>query len=273
MMPALPIPIGAALPVAALAEHRDWLIAGQRDLEIQDFYDNNLLDGDWRPLIAQARDALDGYTGRLGIHGPTEGLPLICPDRRVQALAQTRLRQALEVAAELNATHMVVHSPFDFFGHPQVAHSWAHGLDGQIELAHAALDPVVAEAAAIGCALVVEVCYDTSTVPLIALVRSFGSPFLRLSLDTGHAYLMQRAGGPPPDQWIRDGGELLEHLHLQDTDSHLDRHWTPGEGCLNWYAIFEALAELNHTPRLVLEVSPAKVRQGADYLIARGLAR
>lgn len=272
-MPSLPLKVGGAMNVAELATHRDWLIEDQRDLEIQDFYDNNLLDGDWRPLVRQARDLLDGYTGRLGIHGPTEGLPLICADRRVQALVTERLRQALEVAAELGATHMVVHSPFDYFGHPQVAHTPGMGLEQAIEQAHAILGPVLPEARAIGCPLVVEVCYDTSTAPLLALLRSFAGDELRLSLDTGHAFIMEAAGGPPPDQWVRDGGALLAHLHLQDTDRHYDRHWTPGEGLLNWHALFEALAGLQHEPRLVLEVAAGKIRQGADYLAARGLVR
>lgn len=269
-MPTLPLTIGAALPVGALAAHRDWLIGAQRDLEIQDFYDGDLLDGDWRGLAREARAILDGYSGRLGIHGPTDGLPLICADRRVRVLVADRLRQGLECAAAFGATHMVVHSPFDFFGHPQVAHAPRHGLAQQLELAHDTLATVMPLAEQVGCALVVEVCYDTATAPLLALIRSFDSPWLRLSIDVGHAFLMQRAGGPPPDQWVRDGWELLEHLHLQDLDAHYDRHWAPGEGCLNWYAIFEALAELPHTPRLLLEISEAKVRQGADWLAALG---
>jgi sugar phosphate isomerase/epimerase len=273
-MPPLPLTVGAALPFHALNDYKQWLLAEQRDLEIQDFYDNNLLDSDWRPAIRHAKEQLSGHTGRVGIHGPTEGLPLICRDRRVQALVRDRLLQGLEVAAELGASHMVVHSPFEFFGHPQVAHAPHRGLDRLIELATKVLEPVLGQARGTGCTLVVEVCYDASTVPLLALIRAIGGEGLRLSVDVGHAFLMQRAGGPPPDQWIRDGGALLEHLHLQDTDSHADRHWAPGEGNLNWYAIFEALAELAHTPRLLLELNdPAKVRQGAAYLEARGLVR
>lgn len=273
-MNTLPISIGAALDVKELANYRDWLIADQRDLEIQDFYDNNLLDADWKPLIQAAKAQLDGYHGRLGIHGPTDGLPLITVDKRVRHLVQDRLKQALEVCAELAGTHMVLHSPFDCFGHPQMHHSWSRGLQQEIDAAHAVLDAIVPLAAPINCTLVIEVCYDNSITPLLSLVRSFASPFVQLSLDTGHALIMHQFGGPMPDQWVSEAGALLGHVHLQDVDGHLDRHWPPGMGNVNWQALFAALGTLQHLPRLVLELDDAgKIPQAMHYLAELGLAK
>ncbi|MCX7790912.1 MAG: sugar phosphate isomerase/epimerase [Chloroflexaceae bacterium] len=266
--------VGAAMGIADLPHHLAWIIEGQRDLELWDPSYGDLLDGDWRSHAREARRMLDGYTGRLGIHGPWNGLPLTCPDPRVQALVSERLKQGLEFAGAIGATHMVVHSPFDFFGSPHTAHTRSAGLEAEIELAHMTLADVLPIARQIGCTLVVEVCYDTNTRPLIELVRSFDDATVQLSLDVGHALVMQRVGGPPADQWVRDGGSLLAHLHLQDNDGLLDRHWAPGEGNLNWYALFEALSELEHQPRLLLELAqPAKIPQGAAYLARRGLAR
>lgn len=273
-MNTLPILIGAAMPIAKLATFRDWLFADQRDLEIQDFYNNNLFDDDWRPRLREAKAQLDGYRGRLGIHGPTDGLPLITIDQRVQRLVQERLKQALEVCAELQASHMVLHSPFDCFGHAQMHHSWSQGLQQEIDLAHAVLNEIVPLAAQIHCQIMIEVCYDNSITPLIALVRSFNSPFVRLSIDTGHALIMHQFGGAMPDQWIREGAALLGHLHLQDVDGHLDRHWPPGMGNVNWHAVFEALSELDHLPRLLLELRDTdKIPQAMRYLSALGVAQ
>lgn len=266
----LPI-VGAAMPITDLPNHLNWILEDQRDLELWDPSYGDLLDGDWRTLAREARSLLDGYRGRLGIHGPWNGLPLTCPDARVQALVAERLVQGLEFAGAIDATHMVVHSPFDFFGSPHVVHTPRTGLAEEIELAHATLAPVIPIARQIGCVLVVEVCADTNTRPLIELVRSFESETVRLSLDVGHALVMQRAGGPPADQWVRDGGPLLAHLHLQDNDGLFDRHWAPGEGRLGWYALFEALGELDHQPRLLLELANTdKIRAGADYLASHG---
>jgi sugar phosphate isomerase/epimerase len=266
--------LGAAMPIGELPKHLAWLLEAQRDLELWDPSYGDVLDSDWQPLAREARRMLDGYSGRLGIHGPWHGLPLTCPDLRVQALVAERLKQGLDFAAAIGATQMVLHSPFDFFGSPHVAHTPSAGLAAEIELAHITLAPVLPLAAEIGCTLVLEVCADTSTRPLLELVQSFPEESVRLSLDVGHALVMQRCGGPPADQWVRDGGSLLHHLHLQDNDGLLDRHWAPGEGSLNWYALFEALAEIGQQPRLLLELAQTdKIPQGAAYLVGRGLAR
>jgi sugar phosphate isomerase/epimerase len=104
--------IGAALPVDLIEKHRDFLLDGQRDLEVQDAFRPDVLDGDWRGVVAKAKHALRGHSGRVGIHGPFEGLQLMSMDRKVQELCKARLMQGLDFAAELGATHMVVHSPF-----------------------------------------------------------------------------------------------------------------------------------------------------------------
>jgi sugar phosphate isomerase/epimerase len=72
---------------------------------------------------------------------------------------------------------------------------------------------------------------------------------------------------------VREAGAALGHLHLQDVDGHLDHHWPPGMGNVNWSALFEALSELDHLPRLVLELKDAsKLPQAMNYLRALGVA-
>ncbi len=266
--------IGAALTTADLAAHSEWLLDGQRDIEIQDAIMPMVLDGDWRAVVRQARGLLLGHTGRLGIHGPFLGLSLAPYDPRVRELTIARLRQGLAFAEELGATHMVVHSPFMSFGHPAHTYTPASRRSYDIEAAHAVIEPLLPTAEAIGCALVIENIADGSPAPVLDLVRSFGSPLVRASLDTGHAAIMQGIGGPAPDQWVREAGELLAHVHLQDTDGLLDRHWPPGDGTISWFAVFQALAELEHRPRLLLELDDAaQIARGAAHLAARGLAR
>ncbi|BDP43737.1 hypothetical protein DAETH_37060 (plasmid) [Deinococcus aetherius] len=198
---------------------------------------------------------------------------MMAHDPAVRAVVAGRLHRGLEFGAEIGATHMVVHSPFDFFGHPLVAHTKVTGLDEQLGLVHDTLGEVVAYAASVGCTLVFENIRDLNPAPLLALVRSFDSEFVRVSIDVGHAALMQPKGGPSPDHWIREAGELLGHLHLQDNDGLLDRHWAPGQGDINWRAVFRALREVGGSPRLILEVKPEEIGESASWLAAQGIAR
>lgn len=266
--------LGAALPIAGLADYREWILADQRDVEIQDPALPDALDGDRAPLVRQARAALDGHTGRVGIHGPFDGLSVISKDKKVRALAVERLCQGLDFGAELGATHMVVHSPFMFFGSPFLPHSTGFEREQQLLLVHETLDPVLARADQMNCTLVIEGIQDKHPAPLLALVASFKSERVRMSLDIGHALITERQGGPPPDLWVREAGDLLGHLHLQDSDGNIDRHWAPGKGSLNWHALFEALGTLRHRPRLILELKQkGELRQAAAWLADRGLAR
>jgi sugar phosphate isomerase/epimerase len=266
--------VGAALPSNLLAQYRDWLLEDQRDLEIQDPYDPTLLDGDWAARAEAIRTQLAGYTGRLGVHGPFLSLTLLAYDPKVRAMVAERLLQGIAFAEAIEASHMVIHSPFQYFGSPFLAHAPSSGLAEQVTLVHTTLEPVVAAAERAGVTLVIENIQDTNPRALLELVRSFDTATVRMSLDTGHALISQRVGGPTPDQWVREAGPLLGHLHLQDSDGQLDRHWAPGDGNLNWFALFEALGELAHQPRLLLELrDPQAIRRGATYLVDRGLAR
>jgi sugar phosphate isomerase/epimerase len=87
------------------------------------------------------------------------------------------------------------------------------------------------------------------------MVDGFGSQAIALSIDTGHAQLARRmSGAPPVADFITDAGAQLAHVHLQDVDGHADRHWAPGEGEIEWTAVFRALAACESDPHLVLEL-------------------
>lgn len=262
---------GAAMPIARLEDYVPWLIEGQRDLEIQDAFQPETLDGDWTPLLERAHLLLDRHQGRLGVHGPFDGLTLMSRDPQVRNLVSERLCKGLEFAAALGATHMVIHSPFQFFGDPWSPHSAGAGRGDQIKLAQATLDKVVPFAQEINCTLMIENIYDRNPAPLLDLIRSFDSEHVQMSLDIGHAFITHRLGGPPPDQWVREAGALLGHLHLQDTDGNLDRHWAPGDGDINWFALFEALHELQHRPRMIIEIRHHQdIHRAAGWLVEHG---
>lgn len=272
--------LGAAMPIEKIPEHAEWLHQhGGRDLEIQDAFRADVLDGDWKPVIKKAKDALEGHTGRVGVHGPFDGLHIGSWDAAVRDFVAARYLKALDFVDALTDAlgrrepHLVMHSPFLFFGHPQVAHTPATGLHDQIKWVHHTLEGVVSRASSLGCTIVIENIRDTNPAPLIALVKSFDSQFVRLSLDTGHANLMHEIGGPKADQWVRDAGALLGHVHLQDNDGMLDHHWQPGAGAINWRAVLTELRKLESKPRLILEVRDTEVKPAADWLVAQGIAR
>lgn len=267
----LPV-IGAAMPTSGLETYRDWILEKNRDLEIQSFVNADILKGDWRPLADRTRALLDGYTGRLGIHGPFWGLNIAALDPDVRAVVARRLDQALDVCAAINATQMVIHSPYTTWDYNNLD-NFPGGRARMIEAAHATIGAAVARAADQGVVLVIENIEDIDPTDRLHLAQSFNSDAVRLSVDTGHAeYARGNTGAPPVDYYIAAAGEMLHHIHLQDADGYADRHWSLGDGTIRWAQVFRAIGALTVKPRLILELRditqiPASMR----YLETMGL--
>jgi sugar phosphate isomerase/epimerase len=273
MLKSLPI-VGAAMPSTWLDTHLNWLLEHQRDLEINDFISPNIMDDENLPArLREIKSKLDAYTGRMGIHAPFWNLPLAAYDPKIRIVVQERFKQALDVAAEIGASHMVIHSPLDFLGAPRNLLNPTIGNRDLFDVVHETLAPVVEQAEQIGCMLVIENIYDKLPRVLTDLVRSFNSDAVRQSLDVGHAYIKYCEGAPPPDYYVRVARELLGHIHLQDTDGYSDRHWAVGEGKVDWQGLFRAIAELESKPRLILELTDSKaIQRAANWLKEKALA-
>ncbi len=269
----LPLKIGACLRAAQIAAHRDWLFEADRDIEIQDFMTHASVTAERADRIAAVKAALDGHGGRVGIHGPFEGLDIDNKDPELQPLITARFIAALEAAAAIGARQMVMHSPYTLW-YKQNRLASPRYAETKLERIHTILGPVIARAATEGVTLVIENIQDVDPETRREMVDSFGSEAIALSIDTGHAQLARRmSGGPPVDFFVRDAGEQLEHVHIQDVDGHADRHWAPGEGEIEWAAVFRALADCGAAPHLVLELrDKAAIPQGFAYLQGLGLA-
>lgn len=265
--------VGAAFNLEHLERHRDWLFEQDRDLELQHFIDPDVLRGDWRDLAERTKARLDGYRGRLGLHGPFVGFTLDTGDPEVRAVVQKRLDQSLDVAAHLGATQIVLHSPFKTWDRCNLD-AVPGARDAMIARVQSTVAPALRRAEQAGVELVFENIEDAEPEARVALARVFGSALARVSLDTGHAhYAHVHTGAPPVDFHVHAAGDRLAHVHLQDSDGWADRHWVPGEGTVPWPELFRALATLEDRPRLILELRDKdRCPEAAARLAAMGLA-
>lgn len=266
----LPV-IGAALTLDDLTHYRDWILEKDRDLELQDFVEADVLDADWQPLADRARQLLDGYKGRMGIHGPFWGFDIATRDPLVRGVVQKRFGQGLDVCAALGGTHMVIHSPFSTWDFNNL-NARIGAREKLFDAVHAVLRPIVARAETLGVTLVMENIEDIDPRDRAELCASFGSQALKLSVDTGHAHYAHRStGAAPVDYFIRAAGTDLAHIHLQDACGHADRHWAIGEGNILWPSVFSAI---QGQPRLILELmDKGGIPASMDYLTAKGLGQ
>ncbi|MEO1462172.1 MAG: sugar phosphate isomerase/epimerase family protein [Pseudomonadota bacterium] len=266
--------IGAALPVHHLETYRDWLLEKQRDLELQTFHTADILTGDWQPLVDEVKKQLDGYTGRLGIHGPFWGFTIASHDPDIRAVVAKRMDQALIICQAVGATQMVIHSPFTTWDYNNYDNN-DNAREAIVERVHLTLSDTVKKAADMGVVLVLENIEDIDPLDRLRLAQSFDSDAVRVSIDTGHAhYAHGSTGAPPVDYYIKLAGEWLNHIHLQDAEGYADRHWAIGEGTIIWPAVFRQIEKLDVEPRLILELRDhGKIPQSMAYLEGLGLGQ
>lgn len=91
-----------------------------------------------------------------------------------------------------------------------------------------------------------------STAPLDWLFMNIDSPALTLCYDSSHDQLYGEAMGALLNRW----GDRLAVVHLSDTDGRLDRHWLPGEGVIDFGALFATPALAAFRGACLLEVVP-----------------
>lgn len=273
--------LGAALYLQEFSDlpgMTDFVRDAGRDIEIRDFTEIGALSGNaWPDIADRARAALRGHAGRIGIHGPFWGIAVDTPDPDVRRITQDRLDAGLSALIRVlqgrGGGHMVVHSPYTTW---HGFNRWTNQCDaaGILERTLATLGPAVRKAEENGIEIVLENCEDRDPAERVALAAAFGSPALRVSVDTGHAhYAHGSTGAPPVDAFIRAAGTALAHVHLQDADGVADRHWRIGQGNILWPGVFAAIAGLPVRPRLILEMADARdVIPSAHWLKAQGLA-
>lgn len=268
----LPI-LGASLRPADLAAHHNWLREQPRDLELIGFHEPPFGE-DARADTEAVKPHLDGMEGRIGVHGPFRGFALDTEDADVRAVIHKRLDQALDLSGWIGATQIVLHSPVKAWHHENLLNA-DNGWEMFAERVHAALDPAVRRAEKMGIELVLENIEDRDPFARVRLAERFDSPALRVSIDTGHAaWAHGVCGAPAVDRYVRAAGNMLTHMHLQDTDHFADRHWPIGVGGLPWSAIFAEIAKLSSNPRLIIEIKDrTAVQSSAAWLAERGLAQ
>lgn len=209
------------------------------------------------------RRVLRGWGGRLTLHGPFWDLNLASYRPEVRSVAVGRLLDAVEIAAELEADHLVIH-PFA---------SGTPDLDGkQHRYALDSLMTLCDVAERLDVTLVVENMTDRarsaeSVERYVDLISKLPPPAGAL-LDLGHAW----ASGWDIPTAVRRLGDRLGAVHIHDNHGEHDEHLPVGEGTIPWDDVFPALRTAPADCRWVTEYVGADdgvLREHVQLLLVR----
>ena len=223
-------------------------------LELQEFADPGILEGDWRGHVTRYRKALSGFEGELALHGAFFDLFCGSPDRQVTAIARERFRQNLTIAAELGAHVVNFHINFlPLIDDPGYLPGW---LKRQI----AFWPPLAQEAGTLGVTIVLENMWEPDPAIQRQVLDGVHSPNLRACLDVGHARIYSKLG---LETWIDTLAPYLVYTHLHNTNGQQDIHMKFDDGVLDMPAILNRLRSLPHPPIFCLELPDAATLQAS----------
>lgn len=78
-------------------------------------------------------------------------------------------------------------------------------------------------------------------------------PMVQMNSDLGHFYCVRE----DPATVLRSHRESIRHVHIEDISAHrVHQHLVPGQGVLDFKAIFEALDEIEYRGMVTVELYP-----------------
>lgn len=193
------------------------------------------------------------------------------PDLARREYAQDEILRAAEAAATLGVHYFVIHPGPENADIPSREERLV-----RIENVCSVLTSVALRCSELGIQCVLEnklphLLFGQSA-DLIWILASFEANCIGACLDTGHAFL---AGDL--HQLVAKMGPYLRLLHVHDNKGHGDDHLPPGDGRIDWTALFRDLAAARFHGAMIMELAGgddeeevmARARRGRCYLRKR----
>lgn len=92
--------------------------------------------------------------------------------------------------------------------------------------------------------------YLGNTDGALRLLEHVDSPAMGINFDPSHTFPV----GDFPDLSVYRLGKHIKHLHVSDNDGVTNVHWRPGEGKIDWMAMFAALKEVGYDGVVSIEL-------------------
>ena len=87
----------------------------------------------------------------------------------------------------------------------------------------------------------------------IDFLKRVNHPWLKMNCDLGHFYCVEE----DPAKVVRDCAPWIAHVHLEDIkENRVHQHRIPGEGAMDWPAIFASLRAIDYRGWITVELYP-----------------
>lgn len=221
-------PVHAHVPFDRIEEHLPLILERRLNLEI--YFNGAALDALTPARLRETLRLLE-HRPSLTFHAPFMDLSPGAVDAKVRAATVERFNQVLDAAAVLEPRCIVFHSGYE---------KWKYAFDVELWIEKSLMTwrPLLDRARTLGAQIAIENIFEDEPSNLRLLMERMASPGFGICFDAGHANLFSPL---PLAAWLDALGDYIIELHLHDNDRSRDQHLPPGDGTVDFPALFSRL--------------------------------
>jgi len=204
----------------------------------------DVLDHDYKAVLARIKKVTEELSGPIGFHGPFIDLAHYSPDKEIRDVCRKRYHQAFDLAEELGAEYVLFHSQYNPIIRVSRYRRAFH--EGNLRFWPEFID----RAGKIGIPIYLENMFDDTPGPICDIVNAFDCDTMQLCLDVAHSVIFSDMS---LSEWIAAYGSKLAHVHVNDCNGETDDHLGLGMGSLDLDDAFAQLRATGQPLRYVLE--------------------
>jgi sugar phosphate isomerase/epimerase len=195
-------------------------------VEIQDFVNPNLLDGEWEKRVEEYKFVLEDFDEIISFHGPFLDLNPSSPDKQIVEITKRRYLQALNIANELNASYIIFHSQVNpWLKDPRIV---AESNKNQSLFWKDILECLKDH----DMDILIENIFEDAPRELSILMDEINQDKMNICFDVGHSRL---AKNTELQDWIATLNHRIKYVHLHWNERIYDEHNSPTDANLFYF--------------------------------------
>ncbi|MBZ0157171.1 MAG: sugar phosphate isomerase/epimerase [Alphaproteobacteria bacterium] len=218
------------VPYDRIGEHLSFILDNRLNLEI--YFNAASLDAMDLSSLKRLKETLS-YGPSLSFHAPFMDLCPAALDTRIRKVTLERFHQVLAIAEILSPGSIVFHSGYEKW-------KYAFNVSLWLEKSLETWVPFNEKARERGVKIAIENIFEDEPSNLRMLMEAMSSGNFGICFDAGHCNLFSAL---PPTAWIDELKPYIIELHLHDNDKTADQHLPPGEGSIDFPALFSAMRD------------------------------
>ncbi|MCD8024608.1 MAG: sugar phosphate isomerase/epimerase [Candidatus Gastranaerophilales bacterium] len=214
-------------------------------LEISRFGRLRELDENFYETLKKYEDAIKDLEGNLTLHGFFSTLCPVSKDEGIREISVKRYYQSLEIASCLGAKTVVFHTCFNNLLKQQVYRD--NFFHNSVEF----FNELIPDFEKCGITATIENVHEPDFEMIRNIIAAVNSPNLRATVDIGHCNLHSVI---PIEDWIKNYGIMLHHMHFHNNFKDEDAHGSLKKGTVDVKKVLLALKEMQIYPQITFEI-------------------